>query len=763
MEKKLWFFAWALIILIIVSPIIYSDEIKIRTQEVSDKEVIGPEYVSDEILVKFKTGILPAKVEEIFNELNVTKISEIEKLSVHKLKIPSGSTVPEVVDRFEKNPFVEFAEPNYFVHTSFVPNDPIYSFQWHFDNPTFGGIHMESAWDITTGNSGVVVAVVDTGVAYETISGPGFWHIDTYNAFSGSSWWLGVNESLSGWTAFGGGSTPPGYGNGWKQYLQHSFDLTSATETVTFSYQYKFDIERNFDFFYVEVSDNNGQSWTILNTYTNRRGPPGGNDVDWTFDSVDLTSYIGDNILMRFRFNSDDSFSDEDGLFNSDGAVYIDEIRLEDGSGTLFFDNVEGGPGSWETTQFKQAPDLAGTSFVAGFDFVNNDSHPNDDNAHGTHVTGTIAQSTDNSLGVAGIAFSTSIMPVKVLNAIGTGTSVMVANGILFAADNGADIISMSLGSSGASSTIESAVNYSFNTKGVTIIAACGNSGVGTGCDYPAAFTNVISVGATQFDEAKAPYSSFGSNLDLVAPGGNTGVDQNSDGFGDGVLQQTINPYNPNFPEIISTPVDFSYWFFQGTSMATPHVSGVAALLLALDPTLTPSQIKGILTSTADDLGASGKDNTFGHGLLNAFAAVNSITPGEFVDITLIGYPLDFGNLNYGTANSPAPGNSGDQYKVKVEPLTNVNVDIYKKGNDFINGGSSIVVSNVIYDDDNDISVSDNEAILTNNYPVSAFFSNVPPNTEKNLYYWISVPSNQEAGTYTSTIFIKAVKTGTSP
>ena len=190
MERKLWFFSGILIVLIIFSPVIYSEEIneiKVKEAKIVDKMTVETEYVSDEILVKFKSGILPAKVEEIFNEFNVTKIGEIGKLEVRRLKIPEGTNVSEVIEMFKKNPFIEFAEPNYLVHTSFVPNDPFYCLQWHLDdslewdpvnevciigsNP-FGGIHMESAWDITAGNSGIVVAVIDTGVAYERFSDP---------------------------------------------------------------------------------------------------------------------------------------------------------------------------------------------------------------------------------------------------------------------------------------------------------------------------------------------------------------------------------------------------------------------------------------------------------------------------------------------------------------------------------------------------------------------------------------------------------------
>ncbi len=226
-------------------------------------------------------------------------------------------------------------------------------------------------------------------------------------------------------------------------------------------------------------------------------------------------------------------------------------------------------------------------------------------------MAGTIAESTNNSEGVAGIAYGASIMPVKVLNSGGSGTYAAIASGIRFAADNGAKVINLSLGGSSGSLTLESALKYAFD-KGVTVVAASGNDGSGS-VSYPAAYNSyVIAVGATRFDNTRAKYSNYGTALDIVAPGGDSAVDQNGDGYGDGILQQTFSGSYGNF----------GYFFLQGTSMAAPHVAGVAALVVAHGAATSPNDVRTALESTADDLGAVGRDNTYGFGLLDAAGAI---------------------------------------------------------------------------------------------------------------------------------------------
>ncbi|MCK4366130.1 MAG: S8 family serine peptidase, partial [Thermoplasmatales archaeon] len=251
--------------------------------------------------------------------------------------------------------------------------------------------------------------------------------------------------------------------------------------------------------------------------------------------------------------------------------------------------------------------DLTSTCFVSGYDFVNNDNDPTDDNGHGTHVAGTVAQSTNNGIGVCGVAFDSCLMPIKVMNSGGSGSYYDIIDGIYFAVNNGANIISMSIEGGSPHQGLEDALAYAYN-NGVTCVAASGNSGQ-NGVAYPAAYdAYVIAVGATRYDKTRSYYSNYGSSLDVVAPGGDVYVDQNGDGYADGVLQETFDP-------------NWGCHFWQGTSMATPHVSGVATLLYSNGVT-SPDDIRSAIQNTAVDLGSTGWDIYYGYGLINAYNAL---------------------------------------------------------------------------------------------------------------------------------------------
>ncbi|MBN2374397.1 S8 family serine peptidase [bacterium] len=261
---------------------------------------------------------------------------------------------------------------------------------------------------------------------------------------------------------------------------------------------------------------------------------------------------------------------------------------------------------------YTKAPDLAGTYLSAGWDFVNSDPYPDDDNGHGTHMAGCIAQTTNNYTGVAGVAHSATILIVKVMDADGSVGIANEADGIYYAANNGADIINLSIGGVGTSETESAAVRYAVN-MGVVVICSAGNSASST-LEYPASYPESISVSAVRYDKTLARYSNYGAQIDICAPGGDIKVDQNYDYYGDGILQQTHDGTNLS---------SFYYYFMEGTSPAAALVSGAAALVIGKSSSvLTPQQVKTILESSATDLGSLGWDQYYGSGLVNAYNAL---------------------------------------------------------------------------------------------------------------------------------------------
>jgi serine protease len=263
--------------------------------------------------------------------------------------------------------------------------------------------------------------------------------------------------------------------------------------------------------------------------------------------------------------------------------------------------------------------DLACHNFVAPYNAITQKTGAtaaSDDTGHGTHVAGTVAQCTDNGVGVAGVAFGASLMPVKVLDSDGSGRFSWIARGIDWARANGADVINLSLGCDGCSSTMVNEAIEAAHSEEILIVAAAGNSNK-TSVSYPANHPDVIAVGATDYNNARAPYSNRGSALDLAAPGGNKGKDANGDGYPDGVLQETFGW------------AGWGYYFHQGTSMATPHVAGAAALLLSESSCDDPARVRRALEETALDLGPAGFDMTYGHGLIQIDAALAALTSDD--------------------------------------------------------------------------------------------------------------------------------------
>ncbi|MEY3220929.1 MAG: hypothetical protein RIT27_2286 [Pseudomonadota bacterium] len=290
-----------------------------------------------------------------------------------------------------------------------------------------------------------------------------------------------------------------------------------------------------------------------------------------------------------------------------------------------------------------QHPDLQG-KLVDGYDFIsdpavsldgngidNNPDDPGDDSAngssfHGTHVAGTIGAILNNGEGIAGIGGQTQIMPLRVLGKNGEGSDYDIEQAIRYAAglpnDSGktpskhADIINMSLG--GYEPMNWSALIADARKAGVFIVAAAGNDG-DTTPNYPAAMSGVISVAAVDIDKKRANYSNYNSTVDVAAPGGSSESDLNGDGVPDGILSTAGD-------DTKTRSIQMTYRTYAGTSMATPHVAGVIALMKAVNPQLTPDQFDSLLASGAitEDLGAAGRDNQFGYGLIDAYKAVTA-------------------------------------------------------------------------------------------------------------------------------------------
>jgi subtilisin family serine protease len=246
---------------------------------------------------------------------------------------------------------------------------------------------------------------------------------------------------------------------------------------------------------------------------------------------------------------------------------------------------------------------------LRGWNFVANNNDPMDDNGHGTHVAGTIAAVGNNGIGVIGVAWGASVMPVKALDSGGSGYDSQLGPAIIYAANNGADVISNSWGGPGTSQTIADAVDYAHN-MGAVVVAAAGNSSDNARNYFPANLPNVITVAASAPDDTLAWFSNFGSKIDVAAPG----VDILSLQAAGTSMGTTVSP---------------GYTRASGTSMATPHVSGIAALILSQHPEYSNEQVRQVIRGSATDLGTPGFDLSFGYGGANAAAALSVTNPLE--------------------------------------------------------------------------------------------------------------------------------------
>jgi subtilisin family serine protease len=329
-----------------------------------------------------------------------------------------------------------------------------------------------------------------------------------------------------------------------------------------------------------------------------------------------------------------------------------------------------------------------------GWDFVTIDGNPADNNpmddfGHGTHVSGTIAATGNNGLGIIGIAPHAKIMALKALDSYGSGSIEDLSNAIIYAADQGASVINNSWGGFGDTpQTLIDAIAYAHDTKGAVVVAAAGNSNADVGTQakgfYPACIRNVIAVSAISHLDAKASFSNFGAKIDVAAPGGgdtdSTGLIMQPDRSILSLLSASASSTMTSSGQLI---VGTKYLRQAGTSMASPHVAGVAALIRATHPEYSPEQVRQALRLSANDIGTAGIDTQFGYGRLNAAQALTVSTPlvaqltapvGTLIGLTQVnvigsvgGTGLANWRLEYGVGTSPA---TWTQLTTSTEPVS---------------------------------------------------------------------------------------------
>lgn len=410
-------FIWIISVLLLTNWIIPStiSEAQTNLSKSQVEQLKESSFDAETILIKFKQGTPAQTVRSLKSQLKLEQKGVIPHIEVQVVKIPKGRTVKEMIAILEKNPNVEFVDPDFKMQTSLTPNDAFFK----DSQKALINLDVEAAWEISTGDYSIPIAVLDTGI-----------------------------------------------------YASHE--------------------------------------------------------------------------------------------------------------------------------------DLRGR-IIQGYNFINNNTITNDDNGHGTMVAGILGAASNNGIGIAGVTWKNPIIPVKVMGADGTGTHSAIAQGIIFAVDQGAKVINMSIGGPSSSSTLKYAVDYA-HEKGVVIVAAAGNSN--SSVMYPAAYPNVIAVGAIDNNDNKASYSNYGPEISVTAPG-----------------------------TAISTLNNGGYATGSGTSFAAPIVSGLAGLILSEASNLSPATVKEVIENGVVDLGVEGFDNYFGWGKVNLHSTLTSLFTSIPI-ITLKGEPV---------------------------------------------------------------------------------------------------------------------------
>ena len=520
----------------------------------------------------------------------------------------------------EALPQVVYAEPDYAARLDYAPTDPDYQpEQWGLNN--YGqviegqtglpgaDIGAEEAWGIEKGFSDpVTVAVVDTGMdlAHPDLDG-NVW--DNAGEVPGN----GADDDFNGYADDALGYNWAGITQG-RYYFYDYVEEEYSTTAWYFGYS-------SINQVLAQSIRGTGSQLTHVGVLLQKVGsPPAGISVSVrsSLNGADLASFsIAPGEVSEMGGEVYKLLSTPISL--ADGAAYylvFQTSNLDTSNHYYLYHNFVDDPPDPDTDQYDPYRDgheyrwngFAWQEFDS-WDFyfrTNPNANPRDDNGHGTHVGGIAGAEEGNGEGGVGISFGARLMPLKVLDCTGSGTYADIVSGIRYAADNGAEVINLSLGGTAYSAAMQDAVDYA-RGKGVVVVASAGNNGDGTVL-YPAGCEGVAGVGATTNRDERAGFSNYNQYMDLVAPGlfiyftmPTYPVALNSWGYGNG------------------------YDYLSGTSMAAPMVSGVAALVRSFRPGYGPDDVQDAMQENAKDLGAPGRDDEFGYGRMDAAATLEAI------------------------------------------------------------------------------------------------------------------------------------------
>lgn len=570
-------------------------------------EVAG---VKQRLLVRFRKEVDLDSLGETLSRAGVRtvleRIASKEGTKGFVMDIRPDVNLREAMDLLRRLPDVLDVEPDQLLSFMETPAEPDFPKQWglHNTGQSIEGvagapdadIDACEAWDIERGNTyPVVVAVIDSGID------------DKHPDLDGNIWRNPGETKVDGVDEDGNGFTDDLKGFNWvgitqPLYNDTPWELGNSSSSQTYAQSLK----------------GTGQYLTHVGIVLAKYGSPSADVV------VSVRRELAGSDLARMTIRPSEVSAYYEGLIYKrlntpvklqDGTTYYLVIRTAQNSAShyyLLYDLWDDYDCYCDGCEWKY-DGSTWRSFSYDLCFVTNpNGMPRDDHGHGTHCAG-IVGAEKNGEGIIGVSRGAKIMPLKAGCCAGWLYTSDIVSAIYYAADNGADVISMSFGGTGYSSAMRDALAYA-RDKGVALFAAAGNSGDST-VSYPAGYEGVIGVGATTNSDTVAYFSTRNSTVDISAPGVN--------------IYSTLPTYRVAF----NSEYDMStaYDFCSGTSMATPMAAGVAALILSRNPKYTPAQVENALKSNADDLGAPGRDDSYGYGRVNAHRALQGVPPLPFV------------------------------------------------------------------------------------------------------------------------------------